>query len=831
MTVSAHASRTGNLARVRRAFENLLRVAPSRRYVVARRRHAGDQGLLAEVLRLLDHANTTSGFLEPPPTRQVKPDTAVRLRAPPGRLLGRRWRLAREVGRGGEGVVCEARDDVTGTRVAVKLLRAFGNRDERRIRREAATLRWLRLPGVVEILDDGIDHGVVWIVTSFADGTPFPGASCRSRWADLEPFAAALLEAIGRVHAAGIIHGDLKPSNVLVGPSGSVTLLDLGLASARTDRFTEPEALGGGTPGYLAPECLAGAAPDVQSDLFAVGVMLAEALRPEAIVPARESELRRLHAPPHVLRALARLLAEDPSRRPSSAAEAINLLRPTARPVRRRRWTATELRRRFRGPDRFLHLREDAARVLHERTNGESDRVEEELASWMRAGLARTEEGLVVVDREAVARIAAMPGGRRERAPRSTLLRALRSGRSREVVAAALRAADAEFNAGRASRAITALEEGASAARALGDRQALREIACRAVAAAINSGVGRDIDRALWLVQRGDEHDPELDALADVARAAGELIRGHSSSAWRISTRVTRSGPSIAQRVAWSVREMAARALGPANRRQVISESASWVRSSRSADSRLARVTWRASDLYLRGRCAEAYRLSLNGIRFARNPSVRVRMMIDAAAAAMDSGKVIEATRLARSAMTTARRLRRPVQELRAWTLLRDARFRRGNRLRVDTDSIDAADHVGFHAQAVALRAVEAAIAWRQRDLDLVRRLVEDAASRVDPESASAWELLVAAIAISAGVPTDRRRTRGIALRATRMLPPGVAVQVLALLALGTQGARGWLSNVALRVRLPRGRSARRRRREVLSIEESLAILGVRSSR
>jgi hypothetical protein len=802
-------------------------VAARRRAAVARRRHAHDPALLREVLRLLPHIDTKPDFLAPPETRRVEPDTAVALRAKPGRVLGGRWRLGREIGRGGEGLVCEAFDRVTRTRAAVKLLRRSEDRDHQRLRREAATLRWLRLPGVVEILEDGIDAGVMWIATEFLDASPFPGPLRRHNWQAVEPLALGLLEAVGRVHAAGIVHGDLKPSNVLVNATGHVTLLDLGLAAARTDRFTQPGEFGGGTPGYLAPECLEGTAPDVRSDVFAVGVILFEALAPRAARRSERRDCRRLAAPGRVQRAIARLLARDPSRRPASAAEAIRQLRPAPRTRRRRPWTRAELRERFQGPDRFLHLREDAARELFRRTAGGPSAVENELTSWMRAGLARMEGGLVVVDRGALDRLAAL--GRPHRGPAGELARALRSGRPRDVVRAALRQATFEFDTGRSSRALAALEEGAAAARAVGDLRALREIARRAVNAAINSAVGRDIDRALWLVQRGGEADEDLTALADVARAAAEMQRGHVEAAWRIATRVTRDGPRLALRSAWSVREMAARALGPRHRRAVVAESVRWVRADGSEDARALRRTWRAWAHYLDGRCSEALHLHSQGLATERNPSLRARMTIDAAAAALDAGQESLAVERAREAMAIARRLKRPVQEVRAWMVLRSARYRRGDRLAVDLEAISAIECLGFRGLSQYARMAEGAIAWRRGDRSLVRAVVHPEVSRLDPRSATNAQLLAAALDVASGAVPSRVKLRALIARALAATPPAVSTQILALLASGLPLWRETLRRRCSRLRVATKTRDRSRRREVLSLDEAAAMLGLTS--
>src|SRR6185503_2030572 len=111
-------------------------------------------------------------------------------------------------------------DSAVSSPVAVKLLRAGADTDPARVRREAAALRLVRVPGVVRSLDEGL---------------PFPGQKAPLSWPDLAPLVTALLETLARVHAAGVVHRDLKPANVLVTSDGRPVILDFGLS-----RFTTP---------------------------------------------------------------------------------------------------------------------------------------------------------------------------------------------------------------------------------------------------------------------------------------------------------------------------------------------------------------------------------------------------------------------------------------------------------------------------------------------------------------------------------------------------------------------------------------------------------------
>jgi hypothetical protein len=260
-------------------------------------------------------------------------------------LVARRYLLVERLGAGGHGEVWTAEDRVLGEQVAVKRMRPGGAAEPARVRREIAALRLLALPGVVRLLDEGTeDDGRPFFVMERVEGAPFPGAPRTPRWSwsALAERTVALLEVLARVHAAGVVHRDLKPGNVLVSAEGRPIVLDFGLSRGA--------ALGGdltvsgqivGTPAYLAPEQMLGQAVDARTDLYAVGVMLYEALAGHRPHEADDLEsLYRAHllaearplaevapeVPRSVARAVDRLLARSPDHRPRSCAEAIDEL-------------------------------------------------------------------------------------------------------------------------------------------------------------------------------------------------------------------------------------------------------------------------------------------------------------------------------------------------------------------------------------------------------------------------------------------------------------------------------------------------------------------------
>ncbi|MFD4556843.1 protein kinase [Streptomyces sp. NPDC058469] len=251
------------------------------------------------------------------------------------------------IGQGGMGQVWTAYDRRLDRRVAVKLLRpdkvAGQEADElrRRFVRECRVTAQVDHPGLVTVHDAGSEGEELFLVMQYIDG-----ADLSDHLAEQDPYpwqwavavAAQLCAVLSAVHAVPIVHRDLKPRNVMVKQDGTVTVLDLGVASvmdADTTRLTHT-GTPIGSPAYMAPEQAMGGAVGPYTDLYALGVVLHELLSGD--VPFAGSTAlgvlhRHLYEPPVPVRRIRpevpeslealvlRLLAKDPQHRPASAQE------------------------------------------------------------------------------------------------------------------------------------------------------------------------------------------------------------------------------------------------------------------------------------------------------------------------------------------------------------------------------------------------------------------------------------------------------------------------------------------------------------------------------
>ncbi len=269
------------------------------------------------------------------------------------RVIGDRYSLIERVGRGGMGTVWSAHDSVLSRTVAVKEVDLpLVHEDERaalreRTMREARTAAQLSHPNAVTVYDVVEEDGKPWIIMqlvaadSLADVIRDTGPLPPGRVAEI---GLAVLDALQAAHAAGILHRDVKPGNVLIGHDGRVVLTDFGIATLEGDSSLTSTGMLLGAPAYIAPERARGLRPGPASDLWSLGATLYTAVegRPpyERDTPLATVTASMTEGPPPVVLAgpladiLRGLLEPDPDYR-LAAARARDLLQQVAseRPV------------------------------------------------------------------------------------------------------------------------------------------------------------------------------------------------------------------------------------------------------------------------------------------------------------------------------------------------------------------------------------------------------------------------------------------------------------------------------------------------------------------
>lgn len=261
-----------------------------------------------------------------------------------GEVLAGRYRLLAPLGHGGAGEVWRAEDAVLERPVAVKLLRRLEGDPmdaAERFRTEARSAARLTHPNVVATYDVGTANGQVFLVMELVDG-PDLAQLLRSKGLPPERFVADIAlqgaRALDAAHAAGIVHRDVKPGNLLLAPDGTLKITDFGIAQATgMDGATGPVLLG--TVGYVSPEQVRGERATPASDWYALGCVLYELL--EGTTPfvgtdvmdvmkqhldTAPAPVRRTDAVPGLADLVMALLAKNPAARPSSAAAVVAYL-------------------------------------------------------------------------------------------------------------------------------------------------------------------------------------------------------------------------------------------------------------------------------------------------------------------------------------------------------------------------------------------------------------------------------------------------------------------------------------------------------------------------
>ena len=306
-----------------------------------------DTGLREKLARMLD-ADERSDVLSDPGGGRAVARAAI---GQPDSIAG--YRVVREIGRGGMGIVYEAVQASPERRVAIKVIRPeFASAVLRdRFAREAEVLGRLQHPGIAQIFEAGEHDGTPYIAMEYLDASSLAHCSDASAWSVSEKLAiiARVLDAAHHAHQKGIVHRDLKPENILVlrvddQSAWTPKIVDFGIAAALESEVVATitgESDGGfmGTIAYMSPEQIERPADvDVRADIYAIGVIAYELLSgvlpielagtslPNATRRIVESEPTRLSRAlpgvnPDAEVILAKALSKEPSRRYESAAE------------------------------------------------------------------------------------------------------------------------------------------------------------------------------------------------------------------------------------------------------------------------------------------------------------------------------------------------------------------------------------------------------------------------------------------------------------------------------------------------------------------------------
>jgi len=329
----------GTWARAKALFEQAMELPASERRAWLDRAGA-DADIAALVQTLIESTDTLDGFLESPPLVQPEDIAADDGWLRPGARIGD-YSIVRKIAEGGMGVVYLARETSLGGRdVALKALPPATSADpvlRARLKLEAEAMGKINHPAVATVYAFKEIDGQIFIASEYVDGRSLrelikEGPLPQERAVEL---ALEIADALNEAHAAGVVHRDLKPDNVLLTKRGGVKVVDFGIARVISHGGPDLTVPGYaiGTPAYMAPEQFLGGPVDARADLYSLGVVLTEML-----TGRRRSEDGVPSLPARIAPIVRRCLQHDPAARFASAATFREALLTQRKGESRDRW-------------------------------------------------------------------------------------------------------------------------------------------------------------------------------------------------------------------------------------------------------------------------------------------------------------------------------------------------------------------------------------------------------------------------------------------------------------------------------------------------------------